>query len=395
MDPALRQAFNAAFRDDTYQALLRHLDAEVGHHVPFRISETPIFLTAELARELVEAAHDVLAQVTAPLYLAAAERAVPAELSVPGEGDHPICLQIDFALASGTDGAVVPQLIELQAFPSLYGFQWLLDRLYREHYALPPELTPFFGGLDADGYVERLREAIVDGCDPEQVVLLEIAPEEQKTRPDFAATERLLGVRAVCVTDVVERGGRLFYRRDGREVPIARLYNRVIFDELLRKGLPLEPVFRRPLEVSWVGHPNWYFKISKFSLPFLTGRWCPLAHFVSELERVPEDLGSYVLKPLYSFAGVGVEMDVTVERLRGLERPAEWILQRKVEYAPAIATPDGPAKAEVRMMFLWTDRPRLVNNLVRMSKGAMMGVDFNKEKTWVGASVAYHRADGG
>jgi hypothetical protein len=231
----------------------------------------------------------------------------------------------------------------------------------------------------------------VNGCDPEQVVLLEIEPEAQKTRPDFAATERLLGVRSVDVRAVGERGGRLSYRHDGREVPIRRLYNRVIFDELVRRGLPREPLFTEPLDVTWVGHPNWYFKISKFSLPFLTGPHCPPAHFVSELEQVPEDLGSYVLKPLFSFAGLGVEIDVTPERLRALERPDEWILQRKVAYAPAIETPDGPAKAEIRMMFLWTDRPRLVNNLVRMSKGAMMGVDFNKEKTWVGSSVAYHR----
>lgn len=392
MDAALREAFNGGFREAAYQELLRRLDAEVGHHVPFRISETPIFLTPEVTAALVEAAHGVLRQVTAPAYLAVADaRAVPAELSVPGEGDHPVCVQIDFALASAEDGAVVPRLIELQAFPSLYAFQWLLDRMYREHYALPEGLTPYFGGLDERAYVERLREAIVGGCDPEQVVLLEIEPGKQKTSPDFAATEKLLGVRAVCVTAVAERGGRLFYRRDGREVPIARVYNRVIFDELLRRGLPLEPVFREPLDVSWVGHPNWYFKISKFSLPFLTGPWCPPAWFVSEVERPPEDLSEYVLKPLYSFAGAGVEMDVTAERLRAIDRPAEWILQRKVAYAPAIATPDGPAKAEVRMMFLWTDRPRLVNNLVRMSKGAMMGVDFNKAKSWVGASVAYHR----
>lgn len=392
MDRQLRQGFNDRFSEAAYQALNEHLDRELGHHVPFRISETPLFLTPELTAALVDASHEVLQQVTAPQYLAAAAaRAVPAELSVPGEGDHPVCLQIDFALASAADGTVVPQLIELQAFPSLYAFQWLLDRLYREHYGLPPELTPYFGGLDTASYGDLLREAIVGGCDPEQVVLLEIEPEKQKTRPDFVATEQLLGVRAVGLTEVRERDGRLVYSRDGREVPIARLYNRVIFDELLRKGLPREPIFTRPLAVSWVGHPNWYFKISKFALPFLSGPSCPAAHFVSDLERPPEDLAGWVLKPLFSFAGLGVEMEVTADRLAALERPEEWILQRKVTYAPAIETPDGPAKAEVRMMFLWTDRPRLVNNLVRMSKGAMMGVDFNKEKTWVGASVAYHR----
>jgi hypothetical protein len=391
MDPALRRAFNAAFSEEKYQAVVRQLDAELGFPVAFRISETPIFLTPELTAELAAAAQEIVAAVTAPEYLAPAERAVPPELAVPGAEGRPPFVQVDFALAEGEGGRIEPRLIELQAFPSLYAFQWLLDRVYREHYDIPPGLASYFDGLDHDGYAARLREAIVGDCDPEEVVLLEIEPERQKTRPDFAATERLLGVRSVDVREVAERGGRLSYRRDGREVPIRRLYNRVIFDELVRRGLPREPLFTDPLDVTWVGHPNWYFRISKFSLPFLRSRYAPRAHFVSDLAAPPDDLGDYVLKPLYSFAGLGVELDVTPERLAALPRPAEWILQRKVLYAPAIETPDGPAKAEVRMMFLDAgDHLRLVNSLVRMSKGAMMGVNFNKAKTWVGASVAYH-----
>ncbi|HEX7185470.1 MAG TPA: hypothetical protein VF756_26845, partial [Thermoanaerobaculia bacterium] len=205
----------------------------------------------------------------------------------------------------------------------------------------------------------------------------------------FAMTERLLGVPAVCLTEVVERGGRLFYERDGREVPIRRIYNRVIFDELERKGLSGD-LFRKDLDVTWVGHPNWYFRISKYSLPFLSSRYSPPAWFLSDLKELPEDLGNYVLKPLYSFAGLGVEVGPSAERLRSIGRPEHFILQRKVEYAPVVETPDLPAKAEIRMMFAWTDRLRLINNLVRMSKGAMMGVDFNKDKTWIGASLAYH-----
>ena len=391
MIPALRRAYNAAFTQERYEAMVRDLERDGGCPSVFRISETPIFLSEALTRELIEASHDVLAAVTSADYLKLADRAVPPGLAVPGEEGHTLFLQVDFALVRGEDGQLTPRLIELQGFPSLYGFQWLLEKEFRRHFpAIPEDFTPYFSGLDTESYPAVLRDAIVGDCDPENVVLLEIEPELQKTRIDFRVTEQLLGIQTVCATDVVERGGRLFYPHGGREVPIHRVYNRVIFDEVERKGVDLSHVFHRDLDVTWVGHPNWYLKISKYSLPFIKSRWCPPASFVSDLAALPEDLENYVLKPLYSFAGLGVEMGPTAERLRSLPDPEDFILQRRVDYAAAIETPAEPAKAEIRMMFLWTDRPRLVNNLVLMSKGRMMGVDFNKEKTWVGASLAYH-----
>jgi hypothetical protein len=399
MNPDIRRAYNAAFTEDRYEGLLRGLEQNGGFPTVFRICETPLFLTEALTRELIAAADEVLAAVTSEEYLALAGRAVPPELAVPGDEGHPVFLQIDFALVRGEDGLLTPRLIELQGFPSLYGFQWLLEEEFRANFpAIPADFSPYFSGLDARTYPAALRDVIVGDRDPENVVLLEIEPEKQKTRIDFSVTERLTGVRTVNATDVIERGGRLYYHREGpeggREVPIERIYNRVIFDEVARKGLDLSHIFRRELDVTWVGHPNWYLKISKFSLPFIKSRYSPPAFFVSDLQELPMDLDSYVLKPLFSFAGLGVEMGPSPERLRNLQDPENYILQKKVDYAPAIETPEDPARAEVRMMFVWKEgadeRPRLVNNLVRMGKGKMMGVDFNKDKTWVGASLAYH-----
>lgn len=392
MIPEIRRAYNRSFTPEKYEALQADLARSAGCEPGFRICETPLFLSEALSRRLEEAAHEILAQVISESYLKESVRAVPKALDVPGEDAHPVFLQIDFALTQGEDGELLPQLIELQGFPSLYGFQWVLDQSFRRCFeAIPENFTPYFSGLDPESYVDCLRDVIVADCDPENVVLLEIDPEKQKTRIDFTATEKLIGIPTVSATGVVERGGRLYYPKDGREVPIRRVYNRVIFDEVERKGLDLSHIFQRELDVTWVGHPNWYLKISKFSLPFLRSRYAPKAWFVSDLEgRYPEDLENYVLKPLFSFAGLGVEMGPTPERLRALSNSADFILQRKVDYAPLVETPDEPAKAEVRMMFAWTDRPRLINNLVRMSKGKMMGVDFNKEKTWVGASLALH-----
>ncbi len=380
-----------AFDEELYRAMCAWLEREGGSPVDFRISETPIFLDERLARELERAAWDIQRQVADPAYLAIADRAIPPGREVPGESGHPAILQADFALATGPDGNVVPRLIELQGFPSLFGFQWLLGRGYQAHVpAVPRDWRTYFAGLDDESYVRRLRQFLLGDCDPEQVVLLEVHPEQQKTRIDFHVTERLTGVRTVDALTVRRRGRRLLYERDGREIEIRRIYNRVIFDELERKRIDLSHIFGEPSDVEWLPHPDWFFKISKWSLPHLRGEFVPPCHFVSDLAAPPEDLENYVLKPIYSFAGLGVQVDVTPGALAAVRDPASWILQRKVEYAPLVATPDGFAKAEVRMMFLWDDEPQLVNSLVRMSKGKMLGVDFNKDRTWIGASVAFH-----
>ncbi|MEO6194928.1 MAG: hypothetical protein ABIS20_18080 [Thermoanaerobaculia bacterium] len=392
MVPDIRRAYNADFTQQRYEEMVRDLERDAGCPSIFRICETPLFLSERLTRELIAAADEVLGFVTSEEYLKQSDRAVPPHLRVPGDEGHTVFFQVDFAITRGEDGELTPRLIELQGFPSLYGFQWLLEKEFRSHFpAVPEDWSPYFSGLTAETYPAALRDVIVADCDPEQTVLLEIDPVHQKTRIDFCVTEQLLGIPVVDAREVIERGGRLFYPREGREVPIRRIYNRVIFDELERKGIDLSRIFHRDLvDVTWVGHPNWYLKISKFSLPFIKSRYCPPTWFVSDLREVPEDLENYVLKPLFSFAGLGVELGPTRERLRSLPDPENFILQRRVDYAPALETPDEPAKAEVRMMFVWKDRPMLVNNLVRISKGKMMGVDFNKDKTWIGASSAYH-----
>ncbi len=390
MVPEIRKAYNAAFTEERYEALLGDLAAVAGCPPDFRVSETPVFLTKPLTDELVRAAHEIVGAVHADAYREAARRAVPPALAVPNEDAHTTFLQVDFAICRDERGRVVPRLIELQGFPTVYGFQYFIERAFRERFPIPPGLTTYFGGLDADGYAACLREIILGESDPRHVVLLEIEPDQQKTRIDFACTERLLGIPTVCATKVRRRGRRLFYEAGGREVPIERVYNRVIFDEVARKGLDLSDIFRADLDVRWIGHPNWYFLISKFSLPFITSRYSPPCFFLDALDEVPPDLENYVLKPIFSFAGHGVEIDVTRERLDAIADPENFILQRKVEYAPIVETPDGFAKAEVRMMFVWRDGPLLVNNLVRMSKGKMMGVAFNQNRTWVGSSLAYH-----
>jgi hypothetical protein len=407
VDPQLRSRFNADFTPEKYAALLRCVNETEKWPADFRISETPIFLTREFTDNVTHAAHAIVDLTRTPEFARHAENAIPDGLEVPNESGHPNFLVVDFAICAEGDRPV-PRLIELQAFPSLFGFQLLLLHCMRKAYpVVPRNWTSSFGGIKDEVYLDLLRRTIIADSAPENVVLLEIEPEKQKTRVDFAATETLLGIRPVCVTEIKKRGRQLFYDRDGREVRIERIYNRVIFDELIRRpDLNLPFRFQDDLDVTWVGHPNWYFRISKHSLPFLKTEHTWPAFFADGFPAfakttagmsADEKIGNYVLKPLYSFAGHGVDMEPTREKISALKNPHEWILQRKVDYAAFVPTVDGQkSKAEVRMMFVWPDGdrdPTLVNNLVRMSQGKMMGVDFNVDKTWVGASIALHPAE--
>ena len=394
MDPKLRAAFNADFTPERYAALVRCVNETEKWPADFRISETPIFLTSEFTDEAVRAANEIVALTRTAEFVQHAASAVPKGLEVPNESGHPNFHVVDFAICAEGD-RLVPRLIELQAFPSLFGFQLLLLGCLRKAYpAIPRNWTSSFGGIKDEAYFNLLRRTIIAESDPENVILLDIEPEKQKTRVDFAATEKLLGIRSVCVTKIRKRERQLFYERDGREVRIERIYNRAIFDELIRRpDLNLSFRFQDDLDVTWVGHPNWYFRISKHSLPFLKTEHTSPAFFADEFPA-DDRIDNYVLKPLYSFAGHGVDMEPTHEKIDALENPHEWILQKKVDYAAFVPTAgDQKSKGEIRMMFVWPDgdpRPTLVNNLVRMSQGKMMGVDFNIDKTWVGASIALH-----
>jgi hypothetical protein len=394
MESSLRSKFNADFTPAKYAALLRCVNETEKCPVDFRISETPIFLTHEFTNEVTRAANDIVNQTRTPEFARHARSAIPKGLEVPNESAHPNFLVVDFGICAEGD-RLVPRLIELQAFPSLFGFQLLILHCIRKAYpAIPRDWTSSFGGIKDEEYIDILRRTIIDQAKPENVVLLEIEPEKQKTRVDFAATETLLGIRSVCLTKIKKRGRQLFYQRTGREVRIDRIYNRVIFDELIRRpDLDVPFRFQDDLDVVWVGHPNWYFRISKHSLPFLKTEHTSPTFFADEFPS-DEKIDNYVLKPLYSFAGLGVDMEPTGEKIAALKNPREWILQKKVDYAAFVPTTNGSkSKAEIRMMFIWPENDRdpiLVNNLVRMSQGKMMGVDFNKDKTWVGSNIALH-----
>jgi hypothetical protein len=392
MISCLRQDFNSRFTPEKYDALLRTLEERCGTPVKFRVSETPCFFPAELIAEMSKSGEELIRQlVDSSAYHAKSSESIPPEFNVPNEDAHPMFVQVDFGLVRNDDGKLKPKLVELQAFPSLYGYQTVLAQTYRDVYGLDPNLRYLLSGLDEQLYLELLRRAVLGDHDPENVILMEIDPLHQKTLPDFLVTEKMLGIKTVGITEIKKEGDRLFYEKDGRRVPISRIYNRAIVDELERKGIRLAFDFRDELQVEWAGHPNWYFRVSKFSIPYLKHESVPRTWFLDQLKDVPEDLENYALKPLYSFAGLGVVIGPKKEDLAAIprEKCRQYILQERVQFEPTIATPHGMTKAEVRVMYIWVKKLTPVMTIIRMGRGLQMGVDHNRNMEWVGSSAGF------
>jgi len=402
MIPSLRQQFNDSFTAEKYRTFLRRVDEACGTHVQFRLSETPCFFPKSLVDQMASDGQELIRQlVDSPSYRAKSEEAVPAEFKVPNEAPHPMFVQVDFGLVRDAAGELQPKLVELQAFPSLYAYQPSLADSYIDVYGLeasasglpaPGQLKYFLSELDTSSYRELLRRAIVGSHDPENVILMEIDPLHQKTLPDFLLTEKMLGVQTVDIVDIRKDGSRLYYERGGKRIPIRRIYNRAIVDELERKHVKFAFDWRDDLDVEWAGHPNWYFRISKFSIPYLKHASVPKTWFLNQLDEIPADLDNYALKPLYSFAGLGVVIAPTKEDIAEIpvDKRPHYILQERMHFEPVIATPFGGTKAEVRVMYVWLDKLTPVTTIIRMGRGLMMGVDHNKNMEWVGASAGLY-----
>ena len=393
MIPELRAAFNASWTETRYRDLIARLEQRTGATLGFPISETPCFFPRALINSLASTGGTLLDQIlNSPDALAQAEAVVPERYKGQAAEAIPTFAQVDFGLVRDAAGQITPKLVELQAFASLYGFQLAMAEAYRDAFELPPALHLYLDGLTYDRYYEIAANAIVGNHDPAEVVLMEIQPRLQKTWPDFVVTEQMWGVRAVDTAEVKREGRRLYYRRDGKVTQIKRIYNRVIPDELERKKIQLSFGYGDDLEVSWAGHPAWYFRISKFSIPFLNHASVPETRFLDGIEQLPVDRDRYLLKPLFSFAGGGIifaPTDAQIAAIPHAER-RNFILQERIQFEPVIETPEGPTQAEIRIMYLRDGaRLRPVLPLLRMGRGKMMGVDHNKGLRWVGASAGF------
>lgn len=390
----IREQYNRDFSEIKYREFLDDLNRKHPGEIDFRIAETPVFIPKNFKREMLETCEDIVDIITRPDFKKLTERSIPKNEYVPGENEHTNFIAFDFGICENQDGELEPQLIEMQGFPTLFGFQVYYPEIIEKHFTIPPTFSNYLNGYNKESYLQLLKKIILGNHSPENVILLEIKPEQQKTRIDFLCTQDYLGIPIVCLTDLMQVDNKLFYKKDGKKIEIKRIYNRIIFDELMRMKDHLGNVvdITKPLDIEWVPHPNWFYRISKYLMPFIRHSYVPKTYFLNEVTQLPNDLENYVLKPLFSFAGQGVIIDISKSDIEKIKDPENWILQRKVKYADVIKTPNVPSKAELRIFYFWEQgakRPVAVNNLARLSKGKMIGVRYNKDKDWVGGSIAY------
>ncbi len=398
MIPEIREKYNAQFTQEKYQDFLAYANSAFQHTVGFRMAETPVFIPKDLKNKIMEACAEITDYLCSPQFKIDTKNAVPKNVQVPNEDAHTLFIAIDFGICTDENGNLVPKLIELQGFPTLYCWEHFLTEAFEKKMWVPEGFSSYLNGFESEKYLEILKHSLLGKHNPENVILLEVEPEKQGTNIDFYVTEAFTGIKPVCITTVIREGRNLFYMNNGVKTPIYRIYNRVIFDEFLKRtDLHCQFNMIDDVDVEWAGHPNWFFKISKYTIPFLKkSQYVPETQFLDKFTEIPKDLENYVLKPLFSFSGDGIIFNVTPEDIAKIENRENYQLQRKVTYAQALKSPDGGVKCEIRILFLWPDgqeRPISIINLTRLSKGDLIGVKFNKNKTWVGGTISYFEND--
>lgn len=393
MVPSIRNAFNLNFTEEKYQAYLKELDAAHPGDLVFRVAETPVFIDKAFKNKILNACESIVDVIVKPDFKELTKNAIPANVNVPNENDISQFIAFDFGICIDENGEFTPQLIEMQGFPTIFAYQILHTELTKKYFEIPDNYDAYLNGFNKESYIAFLKEILLNEHETENVVLLEIYPNEQKTRIDFRCTENYTGIKTVCLTKVKADGRQLYYENNGQRINIKRIYNRIIFDDLQQQELPAGTVdITQDFDVEWVPHPNWFYRISKYTLPLIDSPFVPKTRYLSDIKDMPADLENYVLKPLFSFAGQGVVIDVTQADIDKVTNPQDWILQKKVKYADCIITPDIPAKAEIRIFYFWKEgeaRPIATQNLARLSKGKMIGVRYNSDKEWVGGSLAF------
>lgn len=394
MIPSVRKVFNEQFSTEKYQHFLKILQEGLKDDIAFRVAETPVFVSEDLKQKLVLAGDEILKTILDPGFKELTKRAIPEKWQVANETEHPHFIAFDFAICKDETDQIVPKLIELQGFPSLYGFQSFLGECYQEAYNLPDKRSIYFSGLNKNSYLALLKRTIIGPYKPEEVVLMDVDALHQKTVVDFLITQKQLGIPIIPLEDLKQEGKNLYYLSNDQKIFIKRIYNRLIFDEIDADPNIFDKVvdIRQDLDVEWITHPNWFYRISKFTMPFLQSKFVPKTWFLNELPSIPKNLEDFVLKPLFSFAGQGVIIDVKEADIEAIADRENWILQEKVNYEPIVQAPDGGVKCEIRILYLWPEedkQPTLAINLSRLSRGKMIGVRYNKDFDWVGGTVAF------
>ena len=385
----LRDKYNNEFSLERYDGFLKSCNDDAGFVIPFRIAETPIFADKSFKEKVLNAGDEILKQVDEIIKNNSIFNLLPDKYLVSGDDGDIELVSLDFAITI-ENGKPDIKLVELQGFPSLYAFENYIGFKYLEYFKLDNNYSHLFSNLDFESYNKLMKEKLLGGYAPEQVILLEIDPWNQGTSVDFHYTEKYYSIKSVCLSKIKKQGRKLFYFNDGKLIEIKRIYNRIIIDELERRPEFINEFnFYDEIEAEWVVHPNWFVKCSKLMLPYLKSEYIPDTYFLNEIDWTKLDLSEWVLKPIFSFSGSGVVFNITEEDIKSISNPEQHIIQKKIKYEPIIPDVEGGfSKAELRMMYIKKDGKYIpVTNLSRMTKGDLVGVKYNKNKRWVGGNI--------
>jgi len=388
----IREQFNASFTDEKYQLFLEKLE-QLTQTIPgFRIAETPLFIPKRLSQQMQETCEHIIEFIADPSFKELTAPSIPSHISIPGESELPEIIVFDFGICKNQQNEIEPQLIEMQGFPSVFGLQIYLDELFKEIYSIPESLDSYFNQFNKTQYIEFLKDLIIGNEEAKHTILLEFEPQHQKTLIDFLSIHNLLEIETVCIKDLIPIGNQLFYTNStGEQTLIKRIFNRIVFEDINDDEWEKIISLQKDYNITWINHPNWFYRISKYCLPFLDHPFIPKTYFLNDLTQ-PLALNEFVLKPIFSYAGMGVKINVEQSDIDDINNPEDWILQQKVNYEPIVNTPSGDAKAEVRLFYFWKKdwpRPIAIHNLARLSKGEMIGTRYNEDKNWVGGTIAF------
>src|SRR6187399_25552 len=170
MVPAIRRDYNKNFTKEKYEAFLNDLNSVHPGAIEFRVAETPVFVPKDFTKKMLDACESIVDIIVDPKFKELTKNAIPKHLQVPGENHHSHFLAFDFGICENEAGEYEPQLIEMQGFPTLFGFQVYYPETLEKYWPIPENYSHYFNGLDKNSYIKELKELLIGNADPEEVI---------------------------------------------------------------------------------------------------------------------------------------------------------------------------------------------------------------------------------
>ena len=198
----LREEFNKNFTEKKYEEFLEDLNSKHPGDIVFRVAETPIFVPKDFTNKMIGACETIVDFIKDPGFKKLTERAIPAGENVPGENDHSHFIAFDFGICENGKGELGATVNRDAGIPySSSRSRLIIPQVLEKHFDIPENFSDYLNGYNVDTYVQFLKEIILGNHDPENVILLELKPHEQKTRIDFYCTQDYLHIPIVCLTE--------------------------------------------------------------------------------------------------------------------------------------------------------------------------------------------------